>query len=108
MTISAVNTYHPVLTFLDDEALDRIHQTALRILSEIGVRVLSPDTLHMLAEIDGVSVDLDQQVATFAPEVIEAAIAQAPSDFTLYGRDDASTVYRRRICLCGSGSEETA
>ncbi len=85
-------SYRPILTFLDDEGLNRIHRTALRILADIGVRIYSQDILHLLAEHDGVSVDLEQQVATFAPQAVESAIAQAPSEFSLYGRDDATSV----------------
>jgi trimethylamine--corrinoid protein Co-methyltransferase len=84
--------YYPSLTFLSEEALDHIHQTALRILSEIGVRIHSPDILRLLADHDGVTVDLQRQVATFTPQTIASAIAQAPSGFTLYGRDDGSAI----------------
>jgi trimethylamine--corrinoid protein Co-methyltransferase len=92
MTAPAEDTYRPFLTFLSDEALERIHQTALRILSQIGVRIYSPNILRLLADREGVNIDLEQQVVTFAPDAVQSAIAQAPPGFTLYGRDDASSV----------------
>jgi len=86
------NTYRPSLTFLNDDALEELHQTSLRILSEIGMRIHSQDILNILAEQDGVSVDMDSQVATFSPEAVESAIDQTPSEFTLYGRDGGVSV----------------
>jgi trimethylamine:corrinoid methyltransferase-like protein len=102
---------------VSDEALDHIHQTALRILAEVGVRVDSPVILRVLANQDGVTVDRGRQVATFSPEAIASAIEQAPSEFTLYGRDDATSivfsatndflpVHRRRVRLGGPGSKD--
>ena len=98
MTARTQDTYRPSLTFLSDEALTCIHQTALRILSEIGIRIYSPDILHLLARREGVTVDLERQVVTFAPDAVGRAIAQAPSGFTLYGRDDASSVTFSTTC----------
>jgi len=89
---STKDTYRPTLAFLSEEPLERIHQTALRILSEIGVRIHGPEILRLLARHDGVSVDLERQVAAFTPEAVESAIAQAPSGFTLYGRDGTRSV----------------
>lgn len=86
------HSYRPRLVFLPDEAIDRIHNTALRILSQIGVRIDSPDILQLLAEQAGVRVDFKQQIVTFTSKAIESAIAQAPSRFSLYGRDEGSVV----------------
>jgi trimethylamine--corrinoid protein Co-methyltransferase len=74
---------------LDDDALDRIHAQAMRILEDVGVEVHSPAALELLGaagqRIDGTRVHFD---AGFVME----QLAKAPSSFTVFGRDPEHTV----------------
>jgi hypothetical protein len=66
--------------------LDRLKQATLDILEKVGVKVQSEKALDLLAE-HGVRVDRAAQIAKFPPEIVLAAMAQAPRRFTLGARD---------------------
>ena len=79
-----MNNVIPRLKLLTEEQIQQIHQYALRILSETGVRVDSLSVVEMLgktgqAQIDGRSVKL-------LPELVESAIQSAPSNIQVYDR----------------------
>ncbi len=75
---------------LDDEALNRVHTQAMRILENVGTEVHSPAALQLLEEagqrVDGTRVYWD---AGFVME----QLAHAPSTFELQGRDPARQVH---------------
>ena len=79
-----MNNVLPKLTLLDEEQIQQIHQYALRILSETGVRVDSPSVVEMLektgqVQVEGRSVKISQ-------EMVESAIHSAPSTIPIYDR----------------------
>ena len=79
-----MNNVIPRLKLLTEEQIQQVHQYALRILSETGVRVDSLSVVEMLgktgqAQIDGRSVKL-------LPELVESAIQSAPSNIQVYDR----------------------
>ena len=79
-----MNNVRPQLKLLNEEHIQQVHEYALRILSETGVRVDSPSVVERLgktgqAEIKGRSVKL-------SPELVESAIQSAPSCIQLYDR----------------------
>ncbi len=75
---------------LDDEALNRVHTQAMRILENVGTEVHSPAALQLLEKagqrVDGTRVYWD---AGFVME----QLAHAPSTFELQGRDPARQVH---------------
>ncbi len=75
---------------LDDEALNRVHTQAMRILENVGTEVHSPAALQLLEKagqrVDGTRVYWD---AGFVRE----QLAHAPSTFDLQGRDPARQVH---------------
>ncbi len=77
--------YAPI-EVLRPEQVERIHQTALTILAEIGMRVLSPEARDLYkrsgARVTGETVRLD------AP-MLERALARVPATFTLEARNPA-------------------
>ncbi len=75
-----VPTYHSFAQ------LDRLRQATLDILETVGVQFQSETALGLLAE-HGVRVDRAAQIATFPPEIVLAAMAQAPRRFTLGARE---------------------
>jgi trimethylamine:corrinoid methyltransferase-like protein len=71
--------------------LDRLKQATLDILETVGVQFQSEKALGVLAE-HGVRVDRAAQIATFPPEIVLAAMAQAPRRFTLGARDPSCDI----------------
>jgi trimethylamine--corrinoid protein Co-methyltransferase len=74
---------------LDDDAIDRIHAQAVRILEDVGVEVHSQSALDLLAaagqRVVGTRVHVDGE---FALE----QVAKAPSSFTVHGRQPGHSV----------------
>lgn len=73
-----------------DDQVENIHATALRVLSELGIRVLDPDARAMLVA-DGATLHGDD-LLRFDADRIEALVALAPRHFELYGADDRRSV----------------
>jgi trimethylamine--corrinoid protein Co-methyltransferase len=75
------------LGFLSSDELQEIHNTSMRILDEIGLKVPSQEVLDLLEGREGITVRHEQQVVTFREEAVMAAVAKAPRTFSVYGRD---------------------
>jgi trimethylamine--corrinoid protein Co-methyltransferase len=75
-----------VPTYHSSAQLDRLRQATLDILETVGVQFQSEKALGLLAE-HGVRVERAAKTARFPPEVVLAAMAQAPRRFTLGARD---------------------
>jgi len=75
-----------VPTFHSSARLDRLKQATLDILETVGVQFQSETALGLLAE-HGVRIDRAAQIARFPPEIVLAAMAQAPRRFTLGARE---------------------
>jgi trimethylamine--corrinoid protein Co-methyltransferase len=80
---------HPKIQVLSPEAISKVHEYSLKILSEIGIRVDSEIGLRIfrnpLAMKLGVKFIDDHKVA-FHPDIVEWAIKQAPSAIDIYNR----------------------
>ena len=80
-----------LLKVITDEEVEKVHQSSLRILSEIGVHYPSHQILDRLEAI-GTRVNRAKQIATFPPEVIEKVLAEVPKDFSLCPADGGPPV----------------
>ncbi|MFM2105928.1 MAG: hypothetical protein RL338_960 [Chloroflexota bacterium] len=78
----------PTLTMLEPELIARIVDEAKRILSEIGMEIRGPELRKRLLAA-GLPTDPSGERVRFPPDVVERAIASAPSSFVLYDRDGA-------------------
>ncbi len=76
---------------LSGAELDEVHARTLEVLQRIGVEVGSPSVLERLAEA-GVSVDLKERRARFAPEFVESTVARAPRRVVLAARSPGCDV----------------
>ena len=76
------------IDILPEHAIQRIHEGTLRVLDRVGVEVRSDRTVTNL-ERAGARADHDAGRVRFPPEVVEAALAQAPSALLLAARDPA-------------------
>lgn len=82
----------PQFKILSDELVARILDEAHALLLDPGVRVHNDQALQLLAE-GGADVDLQTQVARIPENVVQQAIASAPSDFDLYNFEGEAVVH---------------
>jgi trimethylamine--corrinoid protein Co-methyltransferase len=74
-------------TPLSQDKIGRIHETASRVLEEVGVRVDSEEARQILID-NGGKYDPDTWRVKLSPKLIERSIKSAPSRVNLYGRRD--------------------
>jgi trimethylamine--corrinoid protein Co-methyltransferase len=74
---------------LDAEGVQRIHKTAMRILSEIGIEFLNPDAVEHLKKagctVNGTNVRMDE-------DFVMEMVGRAPSTFTITPRNPAREI----------------
>ncbi|MGD8391852.1 MAG: trimethylamine methyltransferase family protein, partial [Desulfobacterales bacterium] len=77
--------FTPTLTFLSDQDKDKIHQAALKILAQIGMKILHAQVLELLADA-GCRVEKDHIVKIPADRVMQA-LESTPKNIALYDRE---------------------
>ncbi len=75
------NPFPPMAVFSDDR-IAAMHDTALRVLEDLGVRVLLPEGRALLRAA-GAIVDEDSQTVRIGREIVAAALASAPRSITV-------------------------
>ena len=93
----------PILQFLSPEEIQGVHDSALTILAEVGMRLPSPEALEKLQQA-GARVT-GQDLVTFPPELIAKALQLVPKrkDVVLYAQDskwDVSFATRQPSLSC--------
>ena len=68
-----------------DDRLEAIHDTALRVIEELGIKVLN-DAARQYFKQAGASVDEDSQMVKIDRALVAAALESAPGEFVLHGR----------------------
>ncbi len=76
---------------LSADQLEAIHQTALTILEEIGIKVLAGQA-RAAYKSAGFQVDQAEEKVHFDRVGLEELVAQAPSSFTLHARNPAKDI----------------
>ena len=76
----------PTLRVLSDELIARIVDEAKRVLAETGMEIRGKEMRRRLLEA-GLPLDAAGERVLFPRDVVERAIASAPSSFWLYDRD---------------------
>ena len=74
---------------MKDTELERIHQTSIKILSELGIQMDHPDMRDCLA---GLGCRVADTRIYFPPDLVERTVKAIPHSFKLYGRDDKTGV----------------
>ncbi len=72
----------PKINVVDEKLIAKILDEAKRILSEIGIEVRGASLRRRLLDA-GLAMDRQSERILFAPDVVDQAIASAPSSFTL-------------------------
>ncbi len=73
-------------TAFSDDRIEAIHETALRVNEELGIRVLNAEARKLYREA-GASVDESDQMVRIDRGLVADALASAPAEFTLHGAD---------------------
>ncbi len=71
---------------ISESDVQKIHESTLQVLENIGVRFADDDALHYLAE-HGCNVDFEKQLAKFPPELVEDCVRECPPEFSLHARN---------------------
>ncbi len=82
----------PLIQFLSDPEVELLHNQALRILKEIGMRLPHEEALELMSQ-NGAEI-LDGNVVRIPQRLVSDAIETVPKrkDVTLYGRDSQHDV----------------
>ncbi len=98
-----INPFEPARVYSDDQ-IEQIHETALRVLEELGVKILLPAARNLLRD-GGIDVDEASMMARFDRAMVQNAVASAPSEIQLRGADDDSspTWGGRQVTWCPVG-----
>lgn len=72
---------------LDEEGVHKIHDTAMRLLEEIGIEFLNDEAVEILRKSGGCTVGANGQNIRFERDWIMAQVAKAPSSFAITPRN---------------------
>ena len=86
-----VRNPHPPIRVLGDDQIEAIHEASLRVLRDIGMKVLCPKARALYAGA-GASADDDTAMVRFDPDMIAEQMAKAPPSFTVEARNPAKTL----------------
>ncbi|MCY4609564.1 MAG: trimethylamine methyltransferase family protein [bacterium] len=84
------NPFPPIAPLSDDE-IEAIHRTSLRVLDELGMKVLDGETRSLLRAA-GARVDETGEMVFMEAGLVEEAITTTPPDFTLHARNPARNI----------------
>ncbi len=82
---------YPPIEVLSADQVEAIHTASLRVLSEIGMKVLGADARDRLAAA-GAEVDHQDRMVRCDPGMVEEHMALAPSSFTIKARNPARSI----------------
>jgi trimethylamine--corrinoid protein Co-methyltransferase len=93
------------LNLLSGKRVSQIHETSLRILDEVGVRVADGEIRRRLAS-EGAVIDEAAQLVRLPRKVVERLLALAPAEFVLAGRNPEHNLRlgNRRVHLGTGGA----
>src|SRR5688572_30487702 len=79
------NPFAPQTVFSEDQ-IAAIHETALRVLEELGLKVLLPEARELFASA-GALVDEDTAMVRIGRDIVADCLRTAPRSFALRGGD---------------------
>ena len=81
-----------LLKIITDAEVERIHETSLAILEEVGVQFPNRQVLELF-EAAGAAVDFESQVVRIPATLVEAALANLPKDFSTAPPDGGDPIH---------------
>jgi trimethylamine--corrinoid protein Co-methyltransferase len=85
------------------DKLEKIHDTSLRILKEIGIKLNHPEVLDIVKQ---KGIEVSETTAFFQPEQVMEWVNKAPPEFTLHARNPTYNIViggNHRECAAGYG-----
>jgi len=79
-----VENSHGTLPVLDQEGVETIHEASLRVLEELGIELWSAEARQLFAD---AGATIEGETVRVGRDIIEAALASAPSEFTITSRN---------------------
>ena len=79
---------HAPLELANEEQIEAIHDTSMRVLSELGIRVMGARVMDLF-EAAGAIVDRSEKVIRIDESLVAEALKTVPSSFTLTSRNPA-------------------
>ncbi|WP_419824613.1 trimethylamine methyltransferase family protein [Anoxybacterium hadale] len=76
----------PQLRMLSNDQISTMHEKALELLENTGVYFQGEEVLKIFDR-SGAKVDFQTKIVKIPPQMVETAVKNAPSSFTLYSRD---------------------
>ncbi len=67
-----------------EDRLEAVHQTAIRVIEELGIRVLNDDARRRFKQA-GATVDEETLMVNIDRSLVEQALESAPSEFVIHG-----------------------
>lgn len=86
-----VNPYPP-MRLLDEERMETLHRTSMRVLSELGIRVMSERVMDLFASA-GAIVDRENSTIRIDESLVAETLRTVPSSFTLTSRNPDKQVH---------------
>lgn len=86
-----ISYQYPPLALMSGDQIGHIHDTALTILEEVGMKILAPSARKRFAEA-GFDVDEASTLVKFDRQGVEGLVAKAPGQFELTARNRAHNV----------------
>lgn len=87
-----VENPYPPMQLLDEERMDTLHRTSMRILSELGIRVMSDRVMDMF-ERAGAIVDREERIIRIDESLVNETLRTVRSSFTLTSRNPGKQVH---------------
>lgn len=90
---------------LGQQEIERIHAASMKILADVGIKV-DYDKARELFRQAGAQVDEEMRVVHIPARLVQWALEQTPSSFTLYGNDPDFQVEigGDNVCFAGLGT----
>ncbi len=76
---------------LGKDDIEAIHETSMRVLSEVGIRVKNAEALELFASA-GATVDREKNLVRIEPEMVMDLVSKAPHTIGLYGQRPEHTL----------------
>lgn len=99
----------PPTELLSADELEKIHQSSLTVLKEVGIDFIHEESKAILKEA-GADVEKDGDRVRFDPELIESVIGKAPEAFDFHARNPAhnTRMGENYITYCAAASAPNA
>lgn len=96
----AVRNPYPPMELLNGDQMQAVHDTSMRILSELGIRVVGQNVLDLFRAA-GAIVDTETSTVRIDESIVMEAVGHAPSDFTLTARNPEKrlTIGKDHLCF---------